>query len=63
MRTGWFKSTFSGGSDDNCVEVNHGADHVEVRHSKHPDGPTITYTPDEWTAFLNGAKAGEFDRP
>ena len=36
---------------------------VLVRDSKNPDGPVLTFTPDEWQAFLTGAQAGEFDRP
>lgn len=28
-----------------------------------PFGPEIILTRDEWTAFLAGAKAGEFDPP
>ena len=28
-----------------------------------PVGPRIALTHDEWTAFLSGAKAGEFDPP
>lgn len=49
-------------SNGNCVEVapaeNGG---VQVRDSKDPDGPVLTFTAAEWDAFLNGAKAGEFD--
>lgn len=57
----WKKSSFSGGNDDNCVEARLSGDGVEVRHSKHPDGPSINYTGAEWTAFLAGVKAGEFE--
>lgn len=34
---------------------------VALRHSKHPELPPQVYTPEEWTAFLAGAKDGEFD--
>jgi Domain of unknown function (DUF397) len=37
-------------------------DAVVVRDSKNPDGPALTFTPDEWAAFVAGAKNGEFDR-
>jgi hypothetical protein len=57
----WFKSSHSSGGD-NCVEVKHTERGVLVRHSKHTDGPTIGFSPDEWSAFLSGVKAGEFDR-
>ncbi|MER6950109.1 DUF397 domain-containing protein [Nonomuraea sp. NPDC000554] len=34
---------------------------VAVRDSKDPDGPKLFFTPAEWNAFLDGAKADEFD--
>ncbi|MEU7000984.1 DUF397 domain-containing protein [Nonomuraea sp. NPDC046570] len=34
---------------------------VLVRDSKNPNGPVLTFTPGEWTAFLDGAGKGEFD--
>jgi Domain of unknown function (DUF397) len=34
---------------------------VILRHSKSPDGPAIAYTAEEFHAFLDGAKKGEFD--
>ena len=59
----WRKSTFSSGSGGNCVEVAELPDGGRaVRHSKHPTGPAIAYTAAEWDAFLEGVKAGEFDR-
>jgi len=44
-----------------CVEVGHDGDAVLVRDSKDPDGPVLRFTPAEWTAFLAGARDGEFD--
>lgn len=58
----WFKSTRSGPNCDNCVEVAFLAGGATaVRDSKNPDGPVLTFTPDEWDAFVEGAKDGEFD--
>jgi hypothetical protein len=34
---------------------------VAVRDSKNPDGPVLRFTHGEWSAFLDGAKAGEAD--
>jgi hypothetical protein len=59
----WRKSTFSG--QHACVEVAmlHGGE-VAVRHSRQPTGPALVFTPEEWSAFLQGAWHGEFgERP
>jgi hypothetical protein len=57
----WRKSRRSGGGD-NCVEVAFAADGtVGVRHSKHPDGSMLVFTPGEWAAFTGGVRDGEFD--
>lgn len=46
----------------NCVQVrSDGNGHVVVRDSKNPDGERLAFTPDEWSAFITGAKSGEFD--
>ncbi len=34
---------------------------VAVRDSKNPSGAILFYTPEEWSAFIDGAKKGEFD--
>jgi len=59
----WTKSSLSF-SNGNCVEV---ADLpggvVGVRDSKDKGaGPVLMFTPDEWAAFIGGARNGEFDR-
>ena len=33
----------------------------EVRDSKDPGGPVLVFTAPEWTAFIAGAREGEFD--
>lgn len=43
-----------------CVEVGIGGDGVRVRKSR-TDGPVLEFSDEEWTAFLQSAKAGEFD--
>ncbi|MFG2158018.1 DUF397 domain-containing protein [Streptomyces olivaceus] len=47
----WFKSTYSGSSGDNCVEVALCTDAVLVRDSKDTDKPALTVSPDAWSAF------------
>jgi hypothetical protein len=55
------KSSFSNGTAE-CVEVAVTADGGRaVRDSKNIQGPVHFYTPGEWTAFIKGVKAGEFD--
>jgi len=60
----WIKSSYSGPTGGNCVEVAFlaGGD-VAVRNSRHPDGPALIFTRAEWDAFLGGARDGEFGPP
>lgn len=56
----WRKSGFSGASG--CVEVAALADDlIAVRDSKDPDGPILGFRRDEWNAFIEGVRDGEFD--
>jgi hypothetical protein len=57
----WRKSSRSGPWSDNCVEVAFVGEAILVRDSKNPDGAVLVFTPNEWDAFVNGAKDGEFD--
>ena len=60
-RAQWRKSTRSGNSG-NCVEVAELPDGGRaVRDSKDPQGPVLRFTRDEWSAFVAGARDGEFD--
>ena len=52
------KSNFAG-----CVEVCFTGGGVAVRDSRDPDGPVLHFTAAQWTAFLAGAAAHEFDLP
>jgi hypothetical protein len=54
----WQKSTRCGSSA--CVEVAEHEGQFLVRDSKNPDGPMLTFTKQEWTAFVEGVNAGEF---
>jgi hypothetical protein len=56
----WRKSTRSG-NQSNCVMVRDTGRLVEVKDSKDPDGLVLTFNRDEWAAFIDGAKGGEFD--
>lgn len=54
------RSSFCGSGG--CVEVSPLRDgRIAVRDSKDLTVPQHFYTPAEWTAFIQGVKAGEFD--
>jgi len=55
----WFKSSFS--REESCVEVCLFEDRILVRNSKDPAGPVLSFTGDEWVAFLKGVQEDEFD--
>lgn len=59
-RAAWHKSSRSSGNG-NCVEVAILDDAVAVRDTKDRSGPVLVFTPAEWSAFVAGAKDGEFD--
>jgi hypothetical protein len=57
----WRKSRRSNPSG-NCVELARlSAGRVAVRNSRHPAGPVLVCTRDEFAAFVRGAKDGQFD--
>lgn len=45
----------------NCVTVRLGTEQIDVRDTKDPNSPTLSFTHDEWLAFIEGVKLGEFD--
>lgn len=60
---GWRKSSYSGPSGGECIEVHDGhPSAVPVRDSKDPDGPALTFTAEAWNAFVVAVRAGEFTR-
>ena len=54
----WRRSTASG--EGNCVEIAFAEESVLVRNSRDPFGPVLSFSPEEWVAFLAGANKGEF---
>lgn len=62
MNAVWVKSSLSF-ANGNCVEVTElPGGCVGIRNSRDPEGPALRFTPEEWDAFLGGARLGEFDR-
>ncbi|WP_405662874.1 DUF397 domain-containing protein [Streptomyces sp. NBC_01166] len=47
----WFKSSYSGGGGDNCVEIAVYPEAVLVRDSKDMQGDVLTVSPRAWSAF------------
>ncbi|MCT9107035.1 DUF397 domain-containing protein [Streptomyces mirabilis] len=48
----WFKSSYSGTSGDNCVEVAASTNAVHVRDSKIERSPQLAVEPTTWSAFV-----------
>jgi hypothetical protein len=61
--TTWTRSTRCTEGGGNCVEVAalpNGS--VAVRDSKDPGAAHLVFSRAEWSAWLDGAKQGQFDR-
>jgi hypothetical protein len=55
----WRKSSYSGGSGGNCVEVATNLPGlVAVRDSKSPGAPALLLTPTQWRALTATLRAG-----
>ena len=48
----WFKSSYSGTSGGDCVEVAAGTGTIHVRDSKDRQGPVLGFPQEEWSAFV-----------
>ena len=62
----WRRASFcsaESSTTEQCVEVetSWAPGEIGVSDSKHPDGPVLVFSHDEWVAFVAGVKAGEFD--
>ncbi|MCX4547624.1 DUF397 domain-containing protein [Streptomyces sp. NBC_01267] len=55
----WRKSSYSNSDGGQCVEVCDGfMEVVPVRDSKSPNGPVLTFAPDDWVSFVSAVKGG-----
>lgn len=60
IKTSYIKSSYCNGGA--CVEVARLENgEISLRDSKDLTKEALSFTPDEWSAFLKGVKAGEFD--
>jgi hypothetical protein len=54
----WRKSSYSGNGGGDCLEVATGLPGVvAVRDSKNPDGPVLSFSPNEWLRFISRLRA------
>ncbi|MEV0783315.1 DUF397 domain-containing protein [Streptomyces sp. NPDC050423] len=57
--TGWFKSSYSGGSNGDCLEVADGCAALPVRDSKAGSaGPAAVFSAGGWASFVAAVKDG-----
>ncbi|GHA93851.1 MULTISPECIES: DUF397 domain-containing protein [Streptomyces] len=56
--TGWFKSSYSGGGQGECLEVSDSYVGVPVRDSKAPTGPAVVFSAGGWASFVSAVKGG-----
>lgn len=58
----WFTSSYSGGNNNTCVEARFTARGTDVRDSKAPHHGHLSFTTNQWTAFLATARTHHLDR-
>ncbi len=54
----WRKSSYSGNSGGQCIEVGSAARVIAVRDSKDPSGAVLAFGPQDWQRFTDRVKAG-----
>lgn len=54
----WIKSSYSGGSGTECVEVAASVEDVAVRDSKVPHGPRLALGSAAWRGFVGALRQG-----
>ncbi|MFI0350194.1 DUF397 domain-containing protein [Actinomadura sp. 9N407] len=57
----WRKSSHSGGSGGECVEVAQLPGSIGVRDSKNVEGPHLVFRSADWRTFARRVKSGEHD--
>ncbi|REK89888.1 DUF397 domain-containing protein [Streptomyces inhibens] len=57
----WFKSSYSGGEGNACVEVANLRAQVAVRDSKAPQGPALAFPAATFAAFIDEVRGASAD--
>lgn len=60
--TVWRKSSYSGGTGGNCVELTYVNGYAGVRDSKHTAGEALVFPVQQLSEFLAGVKEGRCGR-
>ncbi|MBV2151902.1 DUF397 domain-containing protein [Kitasatospora sp. SUK 42] len=55
----WSKSSYSTTDGGECIEVASSPSAIHVRDSKDKAGPTLTFSPEAWSAFLSFASEAQ----
>ena len=53
---GWRKSSYSGGQNNDCVELDVHATRTSIRDTKNRSGGTLTMPATTWARFLTAVK-------
>jgi uncharacterized protein DUF397 len=56
----WRKSSYSGGTGGDCVEVSWDEQGPLTRDSKAPNSGTLQFAGEAWATWLSAVKAGRF---
>jgi hypothetical protein len=57
----WRKSSYSGSTGGQCVEVAELPGVVAVRDSKDPEGGALVFAPEAFSALTEGIRSGAFN--
>ncbi|MEU9363971.1 DUF397 domain-containing protein [Streptomyces avermitilis] len=58
----WFKSSYSGGNETECVEAAMLPGRTAVRDSKQPTGPRLSFRSLAWGAFVGALGSSELGK-
>lgn len=51
----------SGSRGEGDVQIAFVEGFIAMRNGRHPEAPAVIFAPNEWSAFVLGARGGEFD--
>ncbi|MET9776173.1 DUF397 domain-containing protein [Streptomyces sp. NPDC006367] len=55
----WYKSSYSDGTGNNCIEAAELPTKIGVRDSKDKQGPALIFPRNSWTSFVTSVRDGE----